>query len=160
MPNTCIKQIRMVSRPAGAATINTVVINQTPRKLTANEWTLVGMDDLINDGCIVHYDDKSSAAIDECDEPSLSFYRHYAPMVEYVDEVDDRLTAIANGHNRVIPFSASTSVSISNTTVLARPSVTVVDSGGTIVECEVQYIDNDNIKLLFDVPMSGTCYLS
>lgn len=40
------------------------------------------------------------------------------------------------------------------------PSVTVVDSAGTTVEGDIQYIDNNNIVIEFSAPFTGKAYLS
>jgi hypothetical protein len=40
------------------------------------------------------------------------------------------------------------------------PSVTVVDSGGSVVEGEVDYIDRNNITLTFSGAFSGRAYLN
>lgn len=40
------------------------------------------------------------------------------------------------------------------------PSVTVVDSAGTVVEGEVQYLDTSTIRLYFSAAFSGVAYLS
>ena len=41
-----------------------------------------------------------------------------------------------------------------------HPSVTVVDSAGTVVVGDVQYVDNSNIILTFNGAFSGTAYLN
>lgn len=41
-----------------------------------------------------------------------------------------------------------------------HPNVTVVDSGGTIVEGEIQYVDKNNIVLTFQSAFAGDAYLS
>ncbi len=41
-----------------------------------------------------------------------------------------------------------------------HPSVTVVDSAGTVVVGDVQYIDNSNIIITFNGAFSGTAYLN
>lgn len=40
------------------------------------------------------------------------------------------------------------------------PTVTVVDSAGSTVEGEVQYVSAHHIRVKFAVPFSGTAYLS
>ena len=40
------------------------------------------------------------------------------------------------------------------------PSVTVVDTGGNVVVGSVQYIDKNNIIILFTCEFSGTVYLN
>ena len=42
----------------------------------------------------------------------------------------------------------------------AEPNVTVVDSAGTQVEGEVEYLDADNVRLTFQSGFSGEAYLS
>jgi hypothetical protein len=44
---------------------------------------------------------------------------------------------------------------------LARfPSVTVIDSGGSEVEGDVDYVDSNHISVAFSAPFSGTAYLN
>lgn len=40
------------------------------------------------------------------------------------------------------------------------PSVTVIDSAGTVVICEIEYIDGNNIALRMSAPFSGVAYLN
>lgn len=40
------------------------------------------------------------------------------------------------------------------------PSVTVVDSAGTIITGDVTYLSNDSLKINFQAPFSGTAYLN
>lgn len=41
-----------------------------------------------------------------------------------------------------------------------RPSVTIVDSAGSVVIGDVQYIDDNNIKITFSSAFSGNVYLN
>ena len=41
-----------------------------------------------------------------------------------------------------------------------RPSVTVVDSAGTVVFGEVQYLSNTQVRVIFSAPFSGSAYLT
>ena len=45
-------------------------------------------------------------------------------------------------------------------TLGGKPVVTVVDSAGTVVIGEVQYINNTEVKVTFSSPFSGTAYLT
>ena len=47
-----------------------------------------------------------------------------------------------------------------NHTLGGRPSVTVVDSAGTVVFGEVQYLSNTQVRVLFSAPFSGSAYLT
>ena len=40
------------------------------------------------------------------------------------------------------------------------PSVTIVDTAGTVVVGEVVYIDDNNVELYFSSPFSGAAYLN
>lgn len=43
---------------------------------------------------------------------------------------------------------------------LARfPQVTTVDSAGTVVEGDIQYLDNNNIEVNFAAPFSGRAFI-
>lgn len=41
-----------------------------------------------------------------------------------------------------------------------KPSVTVVDTAGTELFCDVSYTDDDNLTLTFSTPVRGTAYLN
>lgn len=41
-----------------------------------------------------------------------------------------------------------------------RPSVTVVDTGGTVVIGEVEYLDSNNVVVTFNASFSGEAYLN
>jgi len=41
-----------------------------------------------------------------------------------------------------------------------RPSVTVVDSGGTVVVGDVAYVSDDDIVVRFQAPFAGTAYIN
>ena len=41
-----------------------------------------------------------------------------------------------------------------------RPSVTVVDSGETVVSGQIEYLDNNNIMITFNAAFSGKAYLN
>ena len=41
-----------------------------------------------------------------------------------------------------------------------RPAVTVVDSAGTVVIGEVDYLDDNNVRLTFCAAFSGTAYFN
>ena len=47
-----------------------------------------------------------------------------------------------------------------NHTLGGRPSVTVVDSAGTVVYGEVQYLSNSQVVVTFSAPFSGYAYLT
>jgi hypothetical protein len=38
------------------------------------------------------------------------------------------------------------------------PSVTVVDTANTVYETAIEYLDNNNVKVQLNSPMSGTVY--
>lgn len=40
------------------------------------------------------------------------------------------------------------------------PSVSIVDTAGTVVVGDVVYIDDNNVELYFSAPFSGTAYLN
>lgn len=59
-------------------------------------------------------------------------------------------------HNQ--PTSSSTW--IINHPLHGKPSVTIVDSAGTAVFGEVQYISDTQVRVFFTVPFSGFAYLT
>lgn len=40
------------------------------------------------------------------------------------------------------------------------PNVTVEDSAGTIIEGEIEYVDQNTVRLTFSLPFTGYAYLS
>lgn len=40
------------------------------------------------------------------------------------------------------------------------PSVTVVDTAGTIFDCKITYIDSNNCRLEMNLPIKGKAYLN
>ena len=40
------------------------------------------------------------------------------------------------------------------------PNVTIIGTSGNEVEGEIQYVNADNLNVLFDSPVAGTAYLS
>ena len=41
-----------------------------------------------------------------------------------------------------------------------KPNVTIIDSAGSVVEGEIEYLDNNNLVLTFAYAFSGNAYLS
>jgi hypothetical protein len=41
-----------------------------------------------------------------------------------------------------------------------KPNVTIMDSAGSIVEGEIEYLDNNSVRLTFSYAFSGNAYLS
>ncbi len=41
-----------------------------------------------------------------------------------------------------------------------KPSVTVMDTGGNELFCDVAYVDEDNVLLTFSTPVRGTAYFN
>jgi len=55
--------------------------------------------------------------------------------------------------------SASSTWTISHS-LGGRPQVTIVDSAGTVVYGEIQYLSNTEIRILFSAAFSGYAYLT
>lgn len=59
-------------------------------------------------------------------------------------------------HNQIMPSATW----IINHNLESFPSVTIVDSGGSVVIGEIQYINENQIKVSFTVEFSGKAYLN
>lgn len=64
------------------------------------------------------------------------------------------------GVSLVFPFDMPTTEVLCTHNLNAYPSVTVVDSAGTVVIGEVQYIDANTLVVRFLAPFSGKLYLN
>jgi hypothetical protein len=60
-------------------------------------------------------------------------------------------------HNQIIP---SATWNVEHTLTKPRPSVTVVDSAGTTVEGEIQFVSDTRITISFTAPFAGYAYLN
>lgn len=80
----------------------------------------------------------------------------------YVVQPDNTLRYIGSTSDKSFVFSQSVAAArweIQHN-LDKYPSVTIVDSAGTEVIGEVQYIDQNNVVLLFTAPFSGKAYLN
>lgn len=77
------------------------------------------------------------------------------------NQVVVRLSASA-GSTRRYEFvqQAASATWVITHTLGGKPSVTIVDSAGTLVFGEVQYIDNTQVTVTFSVAFSGKAYLT
>ena len=74
---------------------------------------------------------------------------------------DELLAEIHRGGNTfVFEFDASQSEWIINHNLNKKPTVTVVDSADTVMTCAKEYIDMNNVKIIFNAPFKGTAYLN
>ncbi|MBR6175067.1 MAG: hypothetical protein IKQ52_05725 [Bacteroidales bacterium] len=69
------------------------------------------------------------------------------------------VSAAADKHFTFEWRALQTSVTIQHN-LHKRPSVTVVDTGGTELFCDVAYNDDDNVTLTFSTAVRGTAYLN
>jgi hypothetical protein len=93
------------------------------------------------------------------DTASIVLVDQYAPN-QVVVRIGSA-SSIAELTKRYIHTQASPSTSWSITHPLGgRPSVTVVDSAGTVVIGEVLYISNTQVTVSFTAPFSGYAYLT
>lgn len=85
-----------------------------------------------------------------------------APMRFFVAKTTATLQEVFVGGDKseVYEQSPASATWTINHSLNKRPSVTVVDSAGTAVEGEVQYISNSQIILKFNAAFSGKAYLN
>ena len=60
----------------------------------------------------------------------------------------------------VFEFDSSQNHWVINHNLDKKPTVTIVDSAESVVACEVQYIDSNNLEIRFNAPFKGTAYLN
>lgn len=92
------------------------------------------------------------------------------------DEIDKKVENV-NGFGNVLVERTDNNVTVKLTTYIHEqgiasdswkiehnldkyPSITVVDSTGTVVNCEVTYIDKNNCILTMNAPFKGKAYLN
>jgi len=86
----------------------------------------------------------------------------YVGQNSYVSSCEDALDFRAQGADKHFEFEqvvAATEWNI-NHQLGKKVSVSVVDTADSLIVCEVRYIDNNNVKLLFTSPVSGKAYLN
>ena len=73
-----------------------------------------------------------------------------------------RSTSPSNTLTNRLEFTQGTAAAtwVIDHTLGGKPQVTIVDSAGTLVFGEVQYIDNTRITVLFSAAFSGKAYLT
>ena len=66
------------------------------------------------------------------------------------------------GQDKTFPYEQHTAESVWDIThgLEKFPSVTVIDSGGTNIEGNVLYLDENNIRIIFSDPFTGKAYLN
>lgn len=81
-----------------------------------------------------------------------------------VDEDDNLVTNISSllSADKHYTHTQGTPVAIWNIThnLEKRPSVDIVDSGGTSVEGDIQYLTSNTLKISFGVPFGGKAYMN
>ena len=94
----------------------------------------------------VYQDTPNVVTVDQ-DAPNIVVVRSTSPSAAFT--------------NRLEFTQATTSATWVITHALGgKPQVTIVDSAGTLVFGEVQYIDNTRITVLFSAAFSGKAYLT
>ena len=89
------------------------------------------------------------------------------PNTVTVNQQDQNLVTVAIGTiaSGVTRRHVHTQGTVSSTwtidhTLGGKPSVTIVDSAGTVVFGEVQYLSNTQVRVVFSAPFSGSAYLT
>ena len=70
------------------------------------------------------------------------------------------ITVIINTSTFIFTQAVAATVWNINHSLCKFPSVTVVDTGDTVVVGQVEYIDNENIRITFNSAFSGKAYLN
>ncbi len=70
------------------------------------------------------------------------------------------ITVIINTSTFIFTQGVASTVWNINHSLCKFPSVTVVDTGDTVVVGQVEYIDNENITITFNSAFSGKAYLN
>jgi hypothetical protein len=69
-----------------------------------------------------------------------------------------------SGAERPIAYTHDQGVSASTWTIVHNlnfnPNITIIDSAGSVVEGEIEYLDTNSIRLTFSYAFSGNAYLS
>ena len=75
-----------------------------------------------------------------------------------VDNSDHTISAVKNTyvHEQLL----ASSVWNINHNLNRYPSVTIIDSGGNIIYCDIQYLDKNNIRITFNSEFGGYAYLN
>jgi hypothetical protein len=91
----------------------------------------------------------------------------YVGTVNGVDQFKTRNFSMATLKERLgdktFVFSQISTASdtwVINHNLLKFPSVTVVDTAGSVVQGEITYTDNNNLTLTFSAAFKGTAYLN
>jgi len=70
------------------------------------------------------------------------------------------ITVIINTSTFIFTQAVAATVWNINHSLCKFPSVTVVDTGDTVVVGQVEYIDNENVRVTFNSAFSGKAYLN
>ena len=70
------------------------------------------------------------------------------------------VTVIINTSTFIFTQAVAATVWNINHSLCKFPSVTVVDTGDTVVFGQIEYIDNENIRITFNTAFSGKAYLN
>lgn len=76
------------------------------------------------------------------------------------NDIDTKISNLVNDAYFSVAQSTPSATWTINHGLGKRPSVTVVDSANTVVEGEVEYIDNNNLIIKFQGGFTGTAYLN
>ena len=94
----------------------------------------------------VYQDTPNRVTVDQ-DSPNLVVVRSTSPST-------------ANTRRFVHTQSSASTEWVITHTLGGRPSITIVDSAGTVVYGEIQYLSNTQIEVSFSAPFSGYAYLT
>lgn len=97
--------------------------------------------------------------------------RYTGPQIDdllgRVPTIEQRVTALESGatggdKNQEIAYTFSTPSSewVCQHNLGKKPAVTVLDSGGNTILCDIRYIDNDSIAVTFGMNATGRIILN
>lgn len=134
------------------------------------EMDNVGWDVVVTDSVKARVDDVEGGAeitVEDKDGVTIGFVADgYTPVkgVDYytdddIDEIVDLVAAQARATYTHNQMTASTVWEIEHN-LHKRPSVTVIDSGESVVMGDVTYVSDNKLIIIFSAPFSGKAYLN
>jgi len=130
-------------------------------KALLNSDVLLTQCDDLNNWAIYSWDSAVSSGVKDEYQIALSFRAGYGSLTAGEDYFISLLSYAGKGdlHFTYVQGVPSTSWSIQHN--LGKfPSITVIDSAGTVVTGQYTYNDINNVTLTFSAPFAGTAYLN
>lgn len=87
--------------------------------------------------------------------------KDYEPIInQYISELNKRIDNINEDRNYIYTQRSAESIWNINHNLNKMPSVTVVDSAGSVVVGDITYIDLNNIRIKFSGAFSGKAFIN